>query len=198
MPKKYKKKWKRKTSSKHETNILDDVFDIALHLLWSGLKLMWNAATKKNTSVHSALQQVPEEIKSTRQQFGEICYTKKGEEVKSRGEKSIADFLYKHSVNYEYEKPLQRPDGGVQHPDFYLSDYDVYIEYYGMLGDKQYNREISLKKKTYDSMNIKVIDLYPNNLKSGNLGAVLKKRFEVETGYQFPATEKVKYYAWKK
>ncbi|WP_316845513.1 UvrD-helicase domain-containing protein [Pedobacter psychrodurus] len=61
-----------------------------------------------------------------------------GQEVKSFEELQIANFLYLHQVNYEYESlfPLEREDRNpdFQHyaPDFYLPGYDIYHEHYGI------------------------------------------------------------------
>lgn len=60
-----------------------------------------------------------------------------GERVKSLEELLIANFLFLKGVRYEYEKPYSKPydrERGKRayRPDFYLPDYDVYIEHYGV------------------------------------------------------------------
>ena len=59
-----------------------------------------------------------------------------GERVKSYGEMDIANYLYQNGINYEYEAAYKfdtRTEEYAQyHPDFYLPDYDVYIEYFGI------------------------------------------------------------------
>ncbi|MFT6896663.1 MAG: DNA helicase-4 [Paraglaciecola sp.] len=59
----------------------------------------------------------------------------KGERVKSFGELSIANWLFSHGIEYCYEAKYEHDVAGVDfrqyQPDFYLSDYGVYIEYYG-------------------------------------------------------------------
>ena len=53
-----------------------------------------------------------------------------GERVKSIEELTIANFLYLNGIEYEYEK--QYPYGDVVYqPDFYLNDYDIYLEHFG-------------------------------------------------------------------
>ena len=58
------------------------------------------------------------------------------EHVKSYGEMVIANFLTEYDVRYEYEAeyPVDTRDEeyGQYHPDFYLPDYDIYIEYFGV------------------------------------------------------------------
>jgi DNA helicase-4 len=65
--------------------------------------------------------------------------TIKGETVKSLEEVIIANFLYLHGVKYNYEKKYPhtytREDSLYSmnyHPDFYLDDYNIYIEHFGI------------------------------------------------------------------
>ncbi len=58
------------------------------------------------------------------------------ETVKSYGEMEIANFLAQNNVEYIYEHPYRidtrTAEYGQYKPDFYLPDYDVYIEYFGV------------------------------------------------------------------
>ena len=58
------------------------------------------------------------------------------EQVKSYGEMIIANFLTQHGVLYQYEKdyPIdtRTEEYGQYRPDFYLPEYDIYIEYFGI------------------------------------------------------------------
>ena len=57
--------------------------------------------------------------------------TFQGEKVKSLEELSIANFLYLNGIEYEYEKVY--PFGKTMYrPDFYLKDYDIYLEHFGV------------------------------------------------------------------
>lgn len=60
----------------------------------------------------------------------------KDEVLKSYGEMEIANFLAQHGVNYLYEAEYKidtRDEEHVQYrPDFYLPDYNIYIEYFGI------------------------------------------------------------------
>ncbi len=62
--------------------------------------------------------------------------TKLEEEVRSIAEKKIADFLFLHDVDYRYEDIAEWADfsenKGLYRPDFYLPEYDVYIEHWGI------------------------------------------------------------------
>ena len=62
--------------------------------------------------------------------------TFKKETVKSYGEMDIANFLAFNGINYVYEQPYKidtnNAEYGQYKPDFYLPDYDIYIEYFGI------------------------------------------------------------------
>ena len=58
-----------------------------------------------------------------------------GETVKSLEEATIANFLFLNGVDYEYEYlypyPSDEPSYKAYRPDFYLPEYDIYIEHFG-------------------------------------------------------------------
>ena len=62
--------------------------------------------------------------------------TLRDEQVKSLDEVQIANFLFLHGVNYEYERlyPFKGEDAQrkAYRPDFYLPDYDIYLEHFGI------------------------------------------------------------------
>ena len=65
-------------------------------------------------------------------------FTGKHEYVHSKEEVVIANFLYLNGINYEYEKcyphKIETDDGRKipYNPDFYLPDYDIYLEHFGV------------------------------------------------------------------
>ena len=71
--------------------------------------------------------------------------TLKHERVKSLEELMIANYLFLNGINYEYETPYHLI-GKVSDwacnfkrnsykPDFYLTDYDIYLEHFGITKD---------------------------------------------------------------
>ena len=62
--------------------------------------------------------------------------TLRDERVKSLEEVSIANFLFLNGVNYEYERlyPFESDDPGrkAYRPDFYLPEYNLYLEHFGV------------------------------------------------------------------
>ena len=47
-----------------------------------------------------------------------VIFTDKGERVRSKSEKIIADYLYRNNILYKYEKPLYLKGYGTVYPDF--------------------------------------------------------------------------------
>ena len=71
----------------------------------------------------------------------------RGDFVKSYGEKRIANFLFEHDVPYRYEAPYMWGDR-VYRPDFThyrAKGSGVVIEYFGMMGDPDYDAQRSQK-----------------------------------------------------
>ena len=69
-----------------------------------------------------------------------------GRKVRSRAEALISNFFYNNKIRSVYEKTIYyKEDGGDKtlHPDFYLPDYDVYIEY------NEIKKKSYLKSKAY-------------------------------------------------
>ncbi len=60
---------------------------------------------------------------------GQRTYTTlKGETVKSKSERDIADWLYRHSIQYEYEKKTNFKDFNFK-PDFFIPQADLFLEH---------------------------------------------------------------------
>jgi len=75
------------------------------------------------------------ERKLSKEEIGKLrtIITKKAETVRSYGERDIANFLYANNINYVYEVRYKVDENDTKYrPDFYLPDYRVYIEYYGI------------------------------------------------------------------
>ena len=119
-----------------------------------------------------------------RQQYGYSTLTMQGEEVKSYAERTIADYFLTNGISYEYEHEIR----GIGKPDFYLPDYDVVVEYWGLVEAEdeslrnRYVRNMKWKMAQYHSRKIKFISIYPQNL--SNLDAIFKSKFRKVTGKQ--------------
>lgn len=91
------------------------------------------------------------------------------EKVRSIQEAMIANFLFLHGINYEYEAPY--PYENNYKPDFYLPDFDVYIEHFGITKDekvpwlsapdeKKYLDGIEWKRKTHKINHTTLLETY--------------------------------------
>jgi hypothetical protein len=103
--------------------------------------------------------------------YGVVCSTLKGELVRSGAEKTIADYLYQKGIRYDYESPAYGLNGQlISRPDFYLPDYHVYVEYWGMLEVQdprkraEYVESMNWKLGKYARNNIKCLSLYHEDL----------------------------------
>ena len=86
--------------------------------------------------------------------------------VRSRAEARICDFLYNNKIRYIYEKPIYYNENGVTkvlHPDFYLPDYDLYIEY-NELNSDSYSQSKDYAMQIYRKKNLNVIIMTSNDL----------------------------------
>ncbi|RYE51156.1 MAG: ATP-dependent helicase, partial [Sphingobacteriales bacterium] len=71
----------------------------------------------------------------SRSYTNQVTYTTlKGEKVKSKSERDIADWLFRHNLKYNYEPTINFKDFGFK-PDFYIPQADLYLEH---ISDKSY------------------------------------------------------------
>jgi hypothetical protein len=86
--------------------------------------------------------------------------TKDGTWVQSDGERMIADILSAENIRYRYDERFRILDGYAIRPDFYLPEFDVYIEYWGM-DTADYKIGMLKKQKLYQQQAKKLISLTP-------------------------------------
>lgn len=124
-----------------------------------------------------------------KREYGVRSVTAKGEGVRSIAERRIADYFAKNNINYAYEDRLV--DYRIGPPDFYLPDYDVYVEYWGLVDaddgwtKERYVRNMKRKMAIYYQHNIKFISLYPYDMV--NLDWVFRRKFKKVTGFELPS-----------
>ena len=99
-------------------------------------------------------------------EYGRPSVTMRGEVVRSRSEKAIADWFYRNGFRYLYEYPaFDRKGSVISRPDFYLPDYGVYVEYWGLAGfGGEYDRRMRWKTAQYRMNGVRVVSLYPGEL----------------------------------
>ena len=82
--------------------------------------------------------------------------SRSGHKVRSKSELAIADFLYLHKIKFAYERKL--PVAEDLHCDFYLDEFDVYIEHWGMEEIEEYSKRKLIKLEIYKNYNIRLIE----------------------------------------
>ena len=139
-----------------------------------------------------------------------------GERFKSRPEVVIANYLYKNSIPYTYEKayPKQLNDFRLYHPDFTIKNNgdNVYIEYYGLLKFKKdgkyseeeidaYKKAILKKRNLHKLYGTDLIELYSEyedtdfineldrELTKRNITKILKSSKEIFLKLMYTSTE---------
>ncbi len=89
-----------------------------------------------------------------------IILTERGERVRSKSEKIMADYFYRNGILYKYECPLYLENFGIVHPDFtFLSKKtrkEIYWEHDGRMDDPTYAKNAVKKIEAYEKN-----DIYP-------------------------------------
>jgi hypothetical protein len=111
-----------------------------------------------------------------------------GAKYKSRGERTIGDFLADSQIRFTYERPTLVIDKGqpkLWYPDFTLDEYKVLIDYAGVKDDPAYHYSTFYKSKVYEKNCLDYLVLTPEHLKNGwkgyltdSIGQILKDRYE--------------------
>ena len=87
-----------------------------------------------------------------------LIYSEKGERVRSKSEKILADYFYHNHIPYKYEKPLLLAGYGVVYPDFtFLSKRtgkEIYWEHEGRMDDPGYVKSAIKKMESYENNGI--------------------------------------------
>ena len=102
-----------------------------------------------------------------------------GRKVRSRAEALISNFLYNNKIRSVYEKTIYYEEKGENktlHPDFYLPDYELYIEY-NEIKKKHYLKNKEYTKKIYDKLGFKVIIMDDKDLNS--IAGFLKPKLRI-------------------
>lgn len=138
-------------------------------------------------------------IKTKADSFAKEKRTLQGEFVKSLEEIQIANFLFINGINYEYEKkypfPSDNPYRKSYTPDFYLTDYDIYLEHFGVNEDgkapwlseveeAKYVAGMEWKREFHKKNSTKLLETYSWYNSRGILQDALTKMLK-ENGVEF-------------
>jgi len=92
-----------------------------------------------------------------------------GTKVQSKSERYIADWLYRHNIDFAYEPYLNCKDFYF-HPDFYIPQADIYLEHISNMSaavkekDEQYKKANKTLFKTYEEVEAKDTTLFNSAL----------------------------------
>ena len=117
--------------------------------------------------------------------------TEKGERVRSKSEKIIADKLYAMGIAYRYEYPLLLDGNIMVYPDFTILKMpereEIYLEHFGMLDDARYVENVIYKLNSYERnricLGVNLFVTYETSKKPINVKALdllIRKRFYSE------------------
>lgn len=129
-----------------------------------------------------------------------------GDLVKSFAELDIANFLFFNGVRFEYEKRYPHEPKRYQ-PDFYLPDYDIWIEHFGIdrrgntapyINRDTYHREMEWKRATHTKNNTKLLETYSWQKFEGELTTQLNKLLKDEGVEYTPRSQEEIYQALQK
>ena len=108
--------------------------------------------------------------------------TLKSERVKSFGELYIANWLFRNGIEYQYEAKYKHDVSCVEYrqyePDFYLPEYDIYIEYYGTdeldntapyIDNTAYLASMAWKRELHNTHSTHCIELFYHQHRDGHL-----------------------------
>lgn len=124
---------------------------------------------------------------------------------KSLEEVKIANYLFLNGVNYIYENLYKFKTADNKYsqykPDFYLPDYDMYIEHFGLIDQdnnvphwfsgrdglsakEKYNRDIAWKREIHEKYETTLVETFSYENKQGTLLEQLRKKL-AERGVLF-------------
>lgn len=148
--------------------------------------------TEKNADLETIKSRYEQEkyIHKTGADRAQVLTTLNNEKVKSLEETKIANFLFLNGINYEYERQYAH-DGGdpfrkAYKPDFYLTDYDIYLEHFGIssnftvpwlppIEEQKYLEGIRWKRELHKLYGTKLIETYSYYNSEGVLLSKLKE-----------------------
>jgi len=84
-----------------------------------------------------------------------------GDIVDSLSERTIDEFLFNKNIAHTIHKKY--PNSNKRY-DFYLPDFDTYVEYFGLTGDEAYDIATEEKIKFCEDNDLKLIAIYPTDI----------------------------------
>jgi hypothetical protein len=155
------------------------------HETSGGSYVLWPEAVLNNRDILNMFAESPQQEKTIkgqtevvkseavddfRKKYPAEYRTKDGHYVRSKAELTIDDSLYLWGIPHAYEKKLPNTQDDV-YSDFHIPSGKgrpsaVYIEYWGMENDDNYNKRKSKKIEIYTQLGLRLIQLNDNDIKN--------------------------------
>lgn len=103
----------------------------------------------------------------------------RGDRFHSSLESLVADYLYENNIKYKTQHYIKFKNGKSIYPDFYLEDFDLYIEVFGMSEIDFYIQSMLDKINLYKKYNYKLLGLFYKNFKENNWKEVINKNLNL-------------------
>jgi hypothetical protein len=98
----------------------------------------------------------------TKVELQKTIRAKDGTVVQSDGERLICEVLAAEGIEYRYDERFRILSGHAIRPDFYLPEFDIYVEYWGM-DTADYKIGMLKKQQLYQQQGKKLISLVPDD-----------------------------------
>ena len=102
------------------------------------------------------------------EQYGSRPVVKAEFPYRSKPELQIARLLKRNGTAYKYEHPMAVVDRArtrIWYPEFYLPEYGIIIEYFGVNGDAGYDERTKHKTEVYQDNGVQGLFLKEDDLK---------------------------------
>lgn len=129
-------------------------------------------ASENNTSINV---DAADKAESFRNKFSPTIRAMDGHMVRSRGEAMIDDRLYGLRIVHAYERMV--PIDEDMYCDFYLPEYDLYVEFWGMESNPKYRARKEKKLELYRQNGLQLIEVkdeHVDNLEDYLIGQLVK------------------------
>ena len=127
------------------TKIVQDYSDNEIEQIYTSLHEERQAMVTPVEATAEQLEKQWYDLEYTGKTFAEgtsVILTEKGERVRSKSEKILADYFFRKGILYKYEKPLVLAGYGTVYPDFTFFSKklrkEIYWEHEGMMDKAEY------------------------------------------------------------
>jgi HEAT repeat. len=110
----------------------------------------------------------------TQVELNKTIQARDGTLVQSDGERIIAEWLSANQIAYRYDNRFRIIKGYAIRPDFYLPEFDLYLEYWGMTDNLDYKIGMLEKKKLYQQAGKRLLSFYHHE--KPQLASLLRER----------------------